>query len=739
MNKPKTRFSASHSVFGNPLSEFPTSELPTRMQVGKHIVFLKESKFSNNKELISHLAQTIIDLWHRAGIPPQPTKTVKTKLQRFLQEGSEVSKRAKRSDRRTRKFKDSLHSLFDISACQCKDIDACRCAKDMKVPAREREFLLDQRTLRKMQIGAIDKPVTAMMKRRMTKEYRMKERENDEKRRKLESEAKANTAMEELEANTAMGEMELSTKETSESEEEKDWALEEASSDDRNIVQIPTVALEAERYGISNRAAAAISTAALVDYGVVSHQDRSNIIDHHKVWRARQQLRKDMRKKRIQNDEEIVALFFDGRKDSTLVKEKKGSKWYSSKKTEDHYVLVGEPGTVYLRHITQERATGSAIADGLYSAIEEMELEEKIMAVGADSTAVNTGHKSGAIHLLECKLHRPLQWIVCCLHLNELPLRHLCKELIGSTEGPNQWRGPIGSALLNCETLPKVQFNMITDGDILPDVETYNLSRDQAYLYKIIIAIRTGIISDDLLREKPGPISMARWLTTASRICRLYVGTAQPSTELCFLTHFIVTNYGPMWFKIKCRPQCTEGPMHFLEQIKAQKLLSPHIRKVTWPVIQRNAYWAHQENVLLAMLASQDEATRRAAVDKIKAIRQAPQTSRRHVRQFRAPVIQQAASTLRDLLPPLEECLLEPPLTSALPDEELDKVVQQSYSSDIPCHSQGVERCVRMVTEASNAVYGAESRDGYIRAVIKSRSCMPSFETKQDFCDSFHQ
>ena len=42
---------------------------------------------------------------------------------------------------------------------------------------------------------------------------------------------------------------------------------------------IPTVALEADRYGIPNRAAAAISTAVLTDYGIVTSDNKMNIID----------------------------------------------------------------------------------------------------------------------------------------------------------------------------------------------------------------------------------------------------------------------------------------------------------------------------------------------------------------------------------------------------------------------------------------------------------------------------
>jgi hypothetical protein len=226
----------------------------------------------------------------------------------------------------------------------------------------------------------------------------------------------------------------------------------------RNTTPIPTVALEADRYGVSNRAAAAIGTAALIDYGVASADDKTNVIDPKKVWRAREQLRKSLKEAAEEEDEKILALCFDGRKDSTLVKEKQGSKWYSSKKLEDHYVLVGEPGTVYLQHITVDRGTGQAIANGLHGAVTDMGIVDNIMAVEADSTPVNTGPKGGAIHLLEQQLGRPLQWFICSLHLNELPLRHLCRKLIGPSEGPTQWKGPLGKALTICETLPLTDF-----------------------------------------------------------------------------------------------------------------------------------------------------------------------------------------------------------------------------------------------------------------------------------------
>ena len=86
-----------------------------------------------------------------------------------------------------------------------------------------------------------------------------------------------------------------------------------------------------------------------------------------------------------------------------------------------------------------------------WNTINAMEIADNLIPIGADSTTVNTGHRNSAIHLLECRLGRTLHWCVCNLHLNELPLRHLSKHLIGSTESSTNWKGPVGNAFCTWE------------------------------------------------------------------------------------------------------------------------------------------------------------------------------------------------------------------------------------------------------------------------------------------------
>ena len=107
-------------------------------------------------------------------------------------------------------------------------------------------------------------------------------------------------------------------------------------------------------------------------------------------------------------------------------------KFHSSDIKEEHYSLCSEPGGEYMCHLTihpknraKDTTAAEQIAIAIYEWIRDNGIDNTLQAVGGDSTNVNTGWKGGAIHFLEAKLGRKLIWLICALHTNELPLRHL--------------------------------------------------------------------------------------------------------------------------------------------------------------------------------------------------------------------------------------------------------------------------------------------------------------------------
>ena len=113
-------------------------------------------------------------------------------------------------------------------------------------------------------------------------------------------------------------------------------------------------------------------------------------------------------------------------------------------------------------------------------------------------------------------LSRPLQWLVCLLHANELPLRHLFQTLDGATSGPVGFTGKLGKALTNCEKLPIKQYQSI-DCD-LPAVISDDLSTDQSYLYDMCDAVSNGKCAVNMFIQNPGALNHSRCLTTANRL-----------------------------------------------------------------------------------------------------------------------------------------------------------------------------------------------------------------------------
>ena len=68
----------------------------------------------------------------------------------------------------------------------------------------------------------------------------------------------------------------------------------------------------------------------------------------------------------------------------------------------------------------QSQTAAETIAKQLCEFVKEYDLG--ILAVGGDSTNLNTGWKGGAIHFFEVKIGQRVVWLICLLHTNELPL-----------------------------------------------------------------------------------------------------------------------------------------------------------------------------------------------------------------------------------------------------------------------------------------------------------------------------
>ena len=175
------------------------------------------------------------------------------------------------------------------------------------------------------------------------------------------------------------------------------------------------VAAAAIRYGISNRATSAVCTATLAaakDAGWISKAVNIQSVDRHKIDRAKSVIMKDAQKSSKEALQDVTCILFDGRKDDTKVVTKgEDGRYHQRIVREEHYSMCSEPDGQYITHFTidsKERGRGQSVAQHLgqtmFDWLNDNNMCQNIVAVGGDSTNVNTGWKGGAIQFLEKKI-----------------------------------------------------------------------------------------------------------------------------------------------------------------------------------------------------------------------------------------------------------------------------------------------------------------------------------------------
>ena len=96
---------------------------------------------------------------------------------------------------------------------------------------------------------------------------------------------------------------------------------------------------------------------------------------------------------------------------------------------------------------------------------------------------------------------KSVQWSICLLHCNKLPLRHVFQALDGTTSSLDSFSGQVGKSLKGCVTEWRIaKFAAISSPDLptLPEDVVDALSSDQYDGYKICTAIAKGYVDADL-------------------------------------------------------------------------------------------------------------------------------------------------------------------------------------------------------------------------------------------------
>ena len=146
----------------------------------------------------------------------------------------------------------------------------------------------------------------------------------------------------------------------------------------------------------------------------------------------------------------IKGVYFDGRKDQTKVIEYDHltKRYHKRCIKENHITLTSEPDGQYRHHFTpvhsdkMSNKPAREVAQEVFNWKVKHGVDKTVLVLGGDSTNEMSGWSGGAIAWLEKMLGRKTFWVICNLHTNGLPLRHLIHNINGKSSSKDGFAGP---------------------------------------------------------------------------------------------------------------------------------------------------------------------------------------------------------------------------------------------------------------------------------------------------------
>ena len=268
------------------------------------------------------------------------------------------------------------------------------------------------------------------------------------------------------------------------------------------------------------------------------------------------------------------------------------------------------------------------------------------------------------------------------------------------------------------------------------------MSTDQKTSYRLVDAVKKGNLPESLQYLQCGALSHARWLTTGQRLIFLWTrhhGLVRKEKKLLeILARFFVNYYFKLYFDIKVKHLIVDAPRHILTSLRLLRSEPKVVTEIISPYIQSGAWYAHPQNLLLSLLASNNSEERNFAVDMILEHRKDNEYGDSSARIRITPKLNFSAVKLTDLIVWNETKVEEPIFTTHMSRYDISLLRHTPLSvPSFSCHTQATERCVKLTTEAAAAVAGQEARDLYIKAKNIHRKIIPHFSSKRDILKTF--
>lgn len=424
------------------------NKLPTKRDVLQYLMFLQhfgcpnKSMYLKLTDYIEEVIKEISDLWQRVNIPLLSRTSIRKRINELVFTYNEILKTPN-------KYRESeWNELFLISRCKCKieSNEQCNCAAVHKIPQNAKEFYIDQIGPRLLSLENEPEQVDDVNMENQSDITSVQVKPSPQT-----TGYSPNTSEEE--------EFESSRRELSPSVESQ---LKVSNIRLRNYCAALDRSDTSVRFGallattLINDIRISIAAMAQKDFAPDIAEKISKffddlIIDKNKILRERQKFRIEATEAAKYHGL-LKCISFDGKKEETLKKKVAGK---DIKVVEEHVTILKEPDSKFIGYATPTEGTGVGIQKSIVNFLIDHDYNmDHLVAISCDGTATNTGYRNGVIAFMERSLNRPLQWLVCLFHFNELPFTALLTNLAGKPKGPGLWQGEIGEGIRNCRKHP---------------------------------------------------------------------------------------------------------------------------------------------------------------------------------------------------------------------------------------------------------------------------------------------
>lgn len=437
------------------------TKLPTERDVMEHLLFLRKEKIRSGvsgnvgfSDMFVQVIQEIGALWQRAAIPVTSTRSIRRKLDAIVQRYRDFLKTP------AIYVENEWDILFMICQCRC-GIELhleCKCTPESRIPNNAKEFFVDQCEGRLLTLDLCFGMVVAAEIEEAAGIEEVAEIEED-----FSDVEMTGTESPSQQPSSSAGYQPAQD----ELEEFMEYSGQFSPLTDVNPhmlkvsdIELSNVSSALDRANVSDRMGALIVTSFLKDLKKAGI-DTGVILDRNKIRRERAKARKNSLAAMKCHDL-LKCISFDGKREMALKQIVVGGKSRNINAMEEHITMVKEPGSLFMGYVTPAKGDAIGILTAMknYLVTEDYSLDD-LVAILCDGTATNTGNKNGVICQFERLLERPLQWLICLFHFNELPFRALVTSTIGNPSGPKAFPGVIGREIHTCENMPVINLNFV--------------------------------------------------------------------------------------------------------------------------------------------------------------------------------------------------------------------------------------------------------------------------------------